>query len=60
MMTAEDTRRLYRDPGARADALKIIEQSIATMNSWASLSPTEAAERRETCKGLRAAAEVLK
>lgn len=60
MTTAEDARRLYRDPGARADALTAIDNAISTMNSFISLTAAEMDARRAACLDLRMAKEVLR
>lgn len=60
MTEAEDTRRLYRDPGARAEALADIDHAISTINSFIDLTADEMRARREACKRLRHAREVLR
>ena len=60
MMTEDDTRRLYRDPGARAEAIKAIDRAISTMNGFIDLTGDEIIQRRRACEDLRAAREVLR
>lgn len=60
MTTVEDTRRLYRDAGARSQALNAIDHAIATMNSWAGLTDEQIVERRNACDDLRFAKDVLR
>lgn len=60
MTTAEDTRRLYRDTGAREEALQAIDHAISIMNSWTGLSVAQIEERRAACQRLRTAKGVLR